>query len=88
MDVQQLAALVLVATAALFLGRLLWREARGEGDGECGGCGGACGKPTRSPKSNIVREAPQATPLITLGSGSPSARLPRRPTVKADAPEA
>lgn len=70
MDFQQIATLFLVAIAAFFLARRLWRQAQGKGDGECGGCGGACGKPVSAGANAASRPAPQATPLITLGGAS------------------
>ena len=89
MDFQQIAALAIVMVAAFFLARRLWREAQGKGDGECRGCGGACGKPAHSAKNGIVRTAPQATPLITLG-GSSGSRPAVRPSRSASpkAPDA
>lgn len=68
MNVQQLLVFALVALAAVYLARRLWREARGMGNGDCSGCGGACGKPVSKPSG--VRSAPEAKPLVTLSVGS------------------
>jgi hypothetical protein len=63
MDFQQAIALILVAVAALFLGRYLWKSVSVNGEDACSGCGG-CGKPM--PKPAGVRTPPQTTPLIGL----------------------
>jgi hypothetical protein len=64
MDVQQLMTWGIVAAAAGSLARRLWATVKGTG-GDCGGCGGNCGKPVHAvPKG--VRTAPEAKPLITL----------------------
>lgn len=71
MDMQQLAALVIVAAAAGSLLLRLWRQLRGARDENCPGCGG-CGQ---------TSTAPQATPLITLSTGprpKPTVRLPHQ----------
>jgi|GEM_PF-3034956 hypothetical protein len=66
MDTQQLITLLIVAVAAFFLVRRLWKQAKG-GEDACGGCGGGCGKPVNP----NVRAAPQAKPLVTLGPPPP-----------------
>ena len=63
MDIQQILTLGIVALAFAFLGRHVWAKIRAKG-GDCGGCG-MCGRP--APKTGVVRAAPQATPLVTLG---------------------
>jgi len=60
MDAQQIITLGIVAVAASFLGKSLWKSAQGNG---CDGCAGACGKPVTN---KSIRPAPQATPLIAL----------------------
>ncbi len=73
MDTQQGITLLIVAVAALFLARRLWRDWRGQGGGSsCAGCAGACGKPAQ--KNPNVRAAPEAKPLITLSAGAPARR--------------
>jgi hypothetical protein len=76
MDTQQIIALTIVAIAGASLGRRVWRQLKGMGDG-CGGCGGNCGKPIRATPEG-VRSAPEPTPLITLSAGM-RPTLPRRP---------
>ncbi|GAB4459169.1 MAG: hypothetical protein OHK0029_21340 [Armatimonadaceae bacterium] len=65
MDWQQIISLILVAMAAVYVARQLWRQMSAGEDGGCGGCNG-CGKP-----SPMTRPAPKAVPLITLGSPPP-----------------
>ena len=60
MDVQQIIALGIVAIAGASLGRRVWLQLKGTGDG-CGGCGGNCGKPVRATPEGI-RPAPEPTP--------------------------
>jgi hypothetical protein len=39
MDLQSLAVGVIIGAAAVYLGRMLWRSAKGEGEGHCEKCG-------------------------------------------------
>jgi hypothetical protein len=73
MDVQQVAALAIVALAAMSLARRYWPSAKKPDEGGCPGCGD-CGRPPAT-------DVPKATPLITLG---PSPR--RRPNEDAPPP--
>ena len=44
MDIQTIIAIVIVLGAAFFVGRKLWRSAKGESDGACDKCGPMEGK--------------------------------------------
>jgi hypothetical protein len=70
-EVQQIAALVLVALAAVSVAWRAWRARfSGKSGGSCPGCG-ECGRPPAD------RPAPKATPLVTLtASGAPRPKPP------------
>jgi hypothetical protein len=68
-DVQQIAALVIVAGAATSLGVRAWKHARGTSGG-CPGCG-ECG---REQNPNL-RPAPKTTPLVILSQNAPPRRF-------------
>lgn len=74
-DVQQAAALGIVAVAVVTLARHAWKGIKAAGEGHCPGCG-ECGRP----ENPNVRSAPKATPLITLSpSGAPRRFKPPTP---------
>jgi hypothetical protein len=59
----------IVALAALYLLRYAYRKLRNIAGGDsCAGCGN-CGKPN-TPRPEGVRQAPQATPLVSLSTGT------------------
>jgi attachment p12 family protein len=67
MDLQEIAALAIVAVAAGWLLVRLWRQARGKSaGGSCPGCN-ECGRPSSAPK---------ATPLVTLQTRPPRRKPP------------
>ncbi len=68
-DLQQIAALVIVAAAAGSLGFRAWKHAKGTSGG-CPGCG-ECG---REQNPNL-RPSPKTTPLVTLSQGAPPRRF-------------
>lgn len=71
MDTQQIITLMIVAVAAFYVIRRLWRAITNRDGGHCAGCG-ECGKPARP---GDLRSAPKATPLITLSAGSDRPRF-------------
>jgi hypothetical protein len=44
MNLQTIIAIIIVLAAAFYVGRKLWRSAKGEGDGACEKCGPMDGK--------------------------------------------
>lgn len=67
MDLQEIAALAIVAVAAGWLLLRLWRQNSGKNaGGSCPGCN-ECGRPSTAPK---------ATPLVTLQTRPPRRKPP------------
>jgi hypothetical protein len=76
-EVQQMAALGIVALAAGSTLWRAWRSARGNGNKSGAGCPGCgqCGRPRKA--ASPARPGPQATPLVTLSVGRPRPQTPR-----------
>lgn len=58
---QEILVFLIVAAAALYIGKMLWDAVAGRKSG-CNGCSSNCA----SQSKNVLRSTPQATPLVQI----------------------